>query len=339
MMEAQLPRRRRFALVAFACLIVGLLASAPAALAVHSDQYDLLQNPTSCPTDSPYLNDPAFSEVVCVGSIAGHTSISAGSFETEVNTPTALGFALVPANPVLRTGSCASEECYDAVPGSTTFDMEPIEVDLPIGGDHGPHHFPFPPFHPKPRGGHPDSWHGHGGSFHKRKLLHDFPQPSIEAAIEPAGDLHAFRLGFDPANPKPAFRLPLKIHLTGHLLGHDCYIGSNANPIEFDPMPIAEPEFNLLEDPNGLPVLTLLLNGLDTASNTFSVPAAQGCGPVVGIGRHKHHLFDDQINSALGLPSPAGENLIVLSGAKTALAIGFEGGALLKAAFEAANAP
>ncbi|HEY8810109.1 MAG TPA: hypothetical protein VIM28_08810 [Solirubrobacterales bacterium] len=333
-MEVQLPKRRRFALVAFACLIVGLLASAPAALAVHSDQYDALQNPTSCPTDSPYLNDPAFPEVACFAGITGHTSITIGNLETEVNTPTTLGFALVPANPALQGGSCAGGECFDAVPGSTTFDMEPIKLDLPIGGHHGPHHFPF---HPQPHGGHWDPWHGHG--FHKRKLLHGFPRPSIEAAIETAGDLHAFRLGFDPANPTPVFRLPLKIHLSGYALGHDCYIGSNANPIELAPLPIAQPEVGFLEDPNGLPVLSVLLNGLDTASNTFSVPAAQGCGPAVGFGKHKHYLFDDLINSALGLPSPAGENLIVLSGSKAAIALTPGGGATLKAAFEAANAP
>lgn len=332
-MEAQSFRRRRFALATFACLIVGLLTSAPAALAVHSDQYDAFQNPTSCPTDSPYLNDPEFSEVACVATAASHTFFKLGNFETEISTPTTLGFAFVAENPALNVSSCA-EACYDAVPGSTVLSVAPVRIDLPFGGNHKP------PKVPKAHGWHWSPWHGKGKVFHKRKLLHGSPAPSIEATIESAGDLHSFVLF--PSATSPLLRLPVKIHLEGHLLGNSCYIGSNASPIELALFPIAEPEVGLLPDPNELPVALLFMNGAQVANNTFSVPAADGCGPAVGFGKHKFHPLDAVLNSILGLPSPAGQNGIMLTGMQAGLALAFNGGgggAALKAAFEAANAP
>jgi hypothetical protein len=45
------------------------------------------------------------------------------------------------------------------------------------------------------------------------------------------------------------------------------------------------------------------------------------------------------VNSILGLPSPAGQNLIVMSGTNTSLADSLGGGALMQAAFDAAQQP
>jgi hypothetical protein len=333
MMEAQSPRRHRFALAALACFLVSLFASAPAAFAVQSSQYDVFQNPISCPTSSPYLNNPEFPGAACVATTAGHLSLKFGNIETDTSTPTTLGFALSSTYPGLKSGSCPPgvEECFNAVPGSTVLGVEPISVDLPVPGHHhGPPHFHFPSFHPN-HGGHWNPWHGHG-----RRMLNDFPHPSVKATVEPAGDVRAFLFAAEPGTP--SFTLLLKVHLEGPSFGHDCYIGSNASPIEIPIFALAEPKLNFLEDPNGLPVFTAVLEGLDTGSNIFSVPAAQGCGPLVGLGKHKYHLLDDAINSALDLPSPPGENLIALTGSKTAAVVSGSGG-LLQAAFEAAKAP
>jgi hypothetical protein len=339
MMEAQSPRWGRFALIALACFTVALLASASSALAVQSSQYEPFENPTSCPTSSPFMNDPAFPEVACVASSAAHLSLKLGSFETEANSPTTVRFALAPGNPALQE-KCP-EECYRAVPSSTVLDAQPFEIDLTLPGHHKPPHVNLPPFHRGSDRGHGQGgpWHGHGRFVHRRKLLHSIPDASIEATMEAAGDVHGFSFSVGPGGQTPLFSLPLKIHLEGGLLGDDCYIGSNANPIDLASFLLSEPELGFLEDPNGLPVLTLILNGLDIGNNIFSVPAAQGCGPSVGFGKYKHNPFDDAIDSMLGLPSPSGQNLLALTGSKTGVAFSFTNGGALQAAFDAAKQP
>lgn len=336
MMEAKSSKRRWLALAASACFAVAMLAGASSALAVQSSQYQMFENPTSCPTGSPALNDPAFGEVACVANVANHANLKIGNLEAEVSAPTRSAFAIVPGNTALQPASCAAGEgsCFNAVPGSTTLEMAPIRIALPLRGHHGA---PRLPSHGSFHGWHWGSWNGHG--IHQRKLMHSFPEPSIEATPEAAGDLQSFTLALSPASPTPLFVLPLKIHLEGHLLGNDCYIGSNTDPIVFAPFPLSEPELGFLSDPNGLPPITLTLSGLDTGSNMFAVPAASGCGPAVGFGKHKTHPLDAVVNAMLGLPSPAGENALVLTDSKGGLVVSTNGGAELQAAFEAAKAP
>jgi hypothetical protein len=62
-----------------------------------------------------------------------------------------------------------------------------------------------------------------------------------------------------------------------------------------DPDPVSFPRTVVLE----------ILNAVAT-DDTFSVPAATGCGP--------QGVADDAINSLLGLPSPSGNNHLVLNG-------------------------
>jgi hypothetical protein len=307
MMDIHSSKCRRFVLAAFACFAVALLGSASTALAVQSHQYDPFLNPTSCPTESPYLNPPTKKTAICIAGSVGQTAVKFGNFESVVNSLSTVGFAVALSNPAIEPEVCPTS-CVRAVPGSTVLDVEPIKISFPLHGRR------------KPKG----DWHGPG-----------LPQPSITASIELAGDAHAFTLA---GSPQPFFRLPLKVHLQGKLLGNNCYIGSNANPIDFAAVAITEPQQDFLPDPNGLPVATVTLGGLTMADNTFSVPAAQGCGPALGFGKYKINLLDGVINWALGLPSPAGENGMVLSSLNASLVLG-NGGAMLKAAFAAAQLP
>lgn len=110
--------------------------------------------------------------------------------------------------------------------------------------------------------------------------------------------------------------LPVKIKLNNVLLGANCYIGSNANPIvlhlttettsppapntpisgklaSFSYQPVGE---------NGGSIVTAA--GGVLVDNSFAVPAATGCG----VGG----LFNGVVNQRQGLPSPAGKNTAVL---------------------------
>ncbi len=113
--------------------------------------------------------------------------------------------------------------------------------------------------------------------------------------------------------PGTATTLSLKVHLLSSFLGPDCYIGSAAEPIVIplttgttDPplpaTPIHGKPYEFIKYRAG----SLQLLGVVLVNNSFSVPPAHGCG-TSGTG-----LVDSAINHKLGLPSPAGQNKIVV---------------------------
>jgi hypothetical protein len=132
-------------------------------------------------------------------------------------------------------------------------------------------------------------------------------QLKLFAVAELAGtpDLNPFEIPIE---------LPIKAHLINPVLGNNCYIGSNEDPIELNltvettnPLPPNEPitgkpaNFSFDEE-------TLITHGDDGifVDNEFAAPAANGCQlklpllPPVNI--------DSIVNSQAGLPSPAGTN-------------------------------
>ena len=122
----------------------------------------------------------------------------------------------------------------------------------------------------------------------------------LTALVRPAGPISNFGL--------TTFTQPVKIQLINPLLGGNCYIGSDDDPIVLNPTIISG---NLTFFPDPDPVrfpTTAVLAILDAQAtdDTFSVPAATGCGP--------RDVADAAINSLLGLPSPSGNNHLVLNG-------------------------
>jgi hypothetical protein len=111
----------------------------------------------------------------------------------------------------------------------------------------------------------------------------------------------------------PALVLPTKIHLENALLGNECYINSNSEPIELSlttgttspPAPNTSIHGKLgeLTSKSGGEILVIKHNTL--VGNAFAVGKAHGCG-LFG-------LLDGLIESKLGLPSPAGENTAILN--------------------------
>ena len=112
---------------------------------------------------------------------------------------------------------------------------------------------------------------------------------------------------FSPLAETP-FTLPVKVKLGNPLLGGRCYIGSDSDPIVLNPMfnPLGTLSFESDPDPTRFPnVAVLAISGSTLTEDTFSVPAATGCGP--------GGVANAAINATLGLPAPSGNNHLVLN--------------------------
>lgn len=100
------------------------------------------------------------------------------------------------------------------------------------------------------------------------------------------------------------------------LLGSNCLIGSNSNPVVIDftsgetpPPPPNEPisgsagELEVNEDGT-----IVTISGGALVNNSFAAPEADGCGGIFSF------FIDPLVNSLVGLPSPAGTNSATLEG-------------------------
>ncbi len=131
---------------------------------------------------------------------------------------------------------------------------------------------------------------------------------SITELAAPAGSVK-FNTFAEQTGQGAALTLPVKVRLENPLLGKECYIGSNSNPIELELTtgstiggPTGSPGRASTKEEGGI----LVINGTSLVSNTFSVPGATGCGPF--------GLLDGVIDSKIGLPSAAGKNTAILNG-------------------------
>ena len=125
----------------------------------------------------------------------------------------------------------------------------------------------------------------------------------LSLQVELAGDI----TNFSPLALSP-FTLPIKVLLQNPLLTRKCSIGSDSDPIVLNPIfnPVGMLNFESDPDPTTFPnVAVLSIKGSTLTDDTFSVPAATGCGP--------GGVADAAINAFLGLPSPSGNNHLVLN--------------------------
>jgi hypothetical protein len=111
----------------------------------------------------------------------------------------------------------------------------------------------------------------------------------------------------------PALVLPVKIKLENPLLGSECYIGSNSEPIELalttgatsPPAPNKSIKGKLGELTSKAEGEILVIKHNTLVGNAFAVGKAHGCG-LLGV-------LDGLIESKLGLPSAAGKNTAILN--------------------------
>jgi hypothetical protein len=111
--------------------------------------------------------------------------------------------------------------------------------------------------------------------------------------------------------------LPIKVHLENALLGSNCYIGSDAEPI------VLHLTTGTTSPPAGTAPMTGKLGTIITkdksrlieykenslVDNTFPVPAATGCGIGLTVP-----VITAAVNLDAGLPSAAGNNVAELNG-------------------------
>ncbi len=107
-----------------------------------------------------------------------------------------------------------------------------------------------------------------------------------------------------------ALGLPVKVKLENALLGNNCYIGSNANPIQINlttgPSGAEDGTFGEINFNDDFTLFTI--TGGRLVDGTFAVPAASGCGGLFAL------LVDPLVNSILGTPSASGKNTAILEG-------------------------
>ena len=151
-----------------------------------------------------------------------------------------------------------------------------------------------------------------------KTLAQDKNLNRVTATLQSAGAPSDFNLLAGLSKGVPIVTLPVKIHLRNPFLGPKCYIGTNANPIVLHPENATNPNVQVETfDGDGTPsptgaMLALFSNGGTQQDLSFTVPAATGCG---AGGR-----FNGPINLRGGLPSPAGQNSLVLTDASAFLA-------------------
>lgn len=101
---------------------------------------------------------------------------------------------------------------------------------------------------------------------------------------------------------EPAFALPVKFHIENTILGGECYVSSNTEPILLE---LTSGESGALHGSAGTlnvngPGSLVTLNGAELVDGTFAAPEASGCG-----GEFAPY-FDPLVNSIFGLPAASG---------------------------------
>jgi hypothetical protein len=141
---------------------------------------------------------------------------------------------------------------------------------------------------------------------------------AVTAVVQPAGNPSNFSLDAGLSSGLPIITLPVKIQLQNPLLGSDCYIGSNSDPIVLNPENTTTPVVNSEQfDANGTPdpvngVMAAIYSiGGTQEDNTAAAPGATGCG-LLG-------LLNGAVDLKVGLPSASGNNILTLNDASAYL--------------------
>ncbi|HEX5610840.1 MAG TPA: hypothetical protein VFX45_12205 [Solirubrobacterales bacterium] len=107
-----------------------------------------------------------------------------------------------------------------------------------------------------------------------------------------------------------ALGLPVKFHLESPLLGSNCYIGWESNPVQLDFTTGSDGNLQGVSGEstfNKQFTITTIADG-KLVNNSFKAPRAEGCGGIYSF------FIDPLINSILGVPSGSGKNSAIFEG-------------------------
>ncbi len=107
----------------------------------------------------------------------------------------------------------------------------------------------------------------------------------------------------------------IKFKLINPLLGNNCYVGNNNQPIVVNPNVTVAPGGQFIELPDPNPVkhpntAVLEITKAIATDTTFTAPGVTGCGP----GGAANISIDSALDAGTGLPSASGINSLTLNG-------------------------
>jgi len=287
--------RNRAAASGAGALLLALAVTGPASAASHSSSAPtgLYSGMGTCPLASSPLQDPDNGEVGCAVATIGGGSMTIGGVTVPLTSAMTAKFGVYwPQNgPTVTFADGNTASIFDTASPTDGDELSSAPLDVPIPG-----------------------------------LANFFPGvTSAIVQVQLAGPIAAFTPLADGEN-YPLFQLPLKFHLLNLFLGGDCYVGSDSDPILLQPTtgtttppapntPITgnAGTVSLNSDPNGYSDFIVGFSGATLVDNSFSVPAATGCG----LGGS----LDWLVNLLFGLGSAAGHNSASLTGVDTDLAV------------------
>jgi hypothetical protein len=135
-------------------------------------------------------------------------------------------------------------------------------------------------------------------------------EKNVTATVELAGSPFGLELNennlFDEEGV--AFGFPVKVKLSNPFLGEHCYVGSDEHPVFVE---FTTGQSGALHGKTGQATgndagLILTIHNDTLVNETFAAPGVEGCGVEGGA--------DEAVDSALGLPSPAGSNVAIING-------------------------
>jgi hypothetical protein len=104
--------------------------------------------------------------------------------------------------------------------------------------------------------------------------------------------------------------LPVKVKLENAILGNNCYLGSNAKPVQINftsgTSGGLEGSFGVISFNQEFTLVTV--TGAKVVDGTFAAPGVSGCGGIFSL------FVDPLVDSVLGTPSGSGKNSAVLEG-------------------------
>jgi hypothetical protein len=291
--------------------ILGLLASLAVLVSAGSASAATLAGPwapfTNCPVDDPQMLaiQPGGDNAACVSSVSPNGSFKIGNTTLQTG-GTSLQFGVAGSTPDDPTLG----QIVPATDGMTLI-ADPVDVPGGVLGLMCPSNILL-----------------------VSSLCRQATNTSlnrITAQVKLAGTPTDFSATGALSTGTPILTLPVKIQLQNPLLGSNCFIGSNSNPIVLRPQALTLGSVGSVIDPNGFPVGIIQITGGTLGDNSFAVPGATGCGPL--------GLANGAINSRQQLPSPAGQNELVQNDASASTALTGFGGQVLSDAWHASVVP
>jgi hypothetical protein len=148
--------------------------------------------------------------------------------------------------------------------------------------------------------------------------IFDHGMTSVSAVTEATGPAGSIVLNAAAAALREgtALLLPVRIKLENPLLGNECYIGSETEPITLEmttgttdpPPPNTSITGNYGNQKTKAEGGILVVSDHTLVDNSFATPAATGCGGAFSS------VIDPIINARLGLPSAVGHNTAIFTG-------------------------